>query len=134
MDDPPLGGSIASSARFNLRNNYNSTAATEVPLQFIYEASNCRLYHQEADMFDITNLWERVVDVTWGKGKCVSGSTVNKDDTMPKYAWQVKDYDAAVFSNFTLNTGLPGTVYFDETKGTAKLTSIGAAIYSFWAW
>lgn len=91
---------------------------------------------QEADLFDITNLWKRVVDVTWGNAKCVRDSSINADDTMPKYAWQVKPYDSCVFSNFTLNTGLPGSVMFDESKakGTAGVTTIGAAIAALWAW
>jgi hypothetical protein len=137
LDDPPLGRTLYSNGRFNLRNAYNSSDPSELPLQFVYQASNCRLYYQTSDIFDMTSLWKRVVDVTWGTGTCVHDSSVNADNTMPKYAYQVKPYSAAVFTNFTLNTGLPGTVYFDEnlSKGSSgSLTTIGAAIAALWAW
>lgn len=121
-------------ARVNLRNNYNSTSSSEIPLQFRYEPANCRLYWQVEDLFSMLNLWQKVEDVTWGKGKCVAGSSVMADDTMPQYAWQLREYEDKSFTNFTLNGGLPGTVYHDVNDRVKQVVvTIGQAINQLWA-
>ena len=112
-NDPPLGPSLSgpeNAGRFNLRNNFNSSDPSEVPLEFIYEAANCRLYYQPQDLFDITGLWDRVADVTWSGKKCVRGSTVSADDTMPSYSWQTLPFGPGAAANFTLDARLPGNL------------------------
>jgi hypothetical protein len=110
LGDPPLGPSLAESGRFNLRNNYNSSGTSEIPLHFVYEATNCRLWYQPADLVAIENLWTRVVDVAWGNGKCVSGSTVTGDDTMPSGAYDTVPFGPGALSQVTLNSSLPGYI------------------------
>jgi len=56
LADPPLGPSLSLHGRFNLRNNYNSTSPSEIPLQFVYEATNCRVWYQPGDLVAIENL------------------------------------------------------------------------------
>ncbi|KAK3322649.1 hypothetical protein B0H66DRAFT_620373 [Apodospora peruviana] len=55
---------------------------TSVPLQFRYEAANCKLFYTWEMARDITAVWKAVVEVTWKKGKCVKGSTTEDDGTM----------------------------------------------------
>jgi len=131
--DPPLGQTLTKDARFNLRNNYNSSSPSELPLQFIYEAANCRLYYQPADLFDITGLWERVVGVTWNGAKCVQGSTVKSDDTMPTYSWQTMSFGPGAVGNFTLDANLPGNIVngTEVWTGNGNEKTIGQVIHDF---
>ncbi|CAG8980972.1 hypothetical protein HYALB_00011080 [Hymenoscyphus albidus] len=91
--DPPIGTPDLT-GRFNLKNNYNSTNADEVPLEFVYEATNCRIYFEPSDVFDIAGLWARVADHAWGGKQCVEGSTTNKDGSISGSA-----YDTVPFSD-----------------------------------
>lgn len=102
--------------RFNLRNNYHDADAQDAPLQFIYEAANCRLYYERADIFSQAHLWSRVVNVTWGTAKCVSGSTVNSDDSMPKGAYDTVGFSSDAMSKVSLP---PYIGLVSATNGTA---------------
>lgn len=79
-------------------------------MQFVYEATNCRLWYRPEDLVAIENLWERVVDVAWGGGKCVSGSSVMGDDTMPRGAYDTIPFGPGAVSQVSLNSSLPGWI------------------------
>ncbi|KAH6876812.1 peptidase S41 family protein [Thelonectria olida] len=66
----------------NMQNFYLSDDQTGTPLQFIYEAANCKLFYTAETALDITKMWQAVADVAWGGAKCVPGSTVNWDGTI----------------------------------------------------
>jgi hypothetical protein len=108
--DPPLGGSLDERGRVNIPSTFNSTNPTETPLQFTYEAANCRLFFQPEDIFNGTKLWGRVVDVAWGSGKCVSGSSINTDDTFPSGAYDTLPLSADAYSKVLMDADLPGFV------------------------
>lgn len=92
-----------SNGRFNLRNNMHDDDETFTPLQFQYEAANCRLFYTKEDIYDITGLWMRVQSVAWRGQPCVEGSAITDDDTMPAGA-----YDTVPFGNSALpNVELP---------------------------
>lgn len=66
----------------------------EVPLQFRYEAANCRLFYTWDMARDITAVWKAVARVAWRGQKCAPGSTTNSDGTMgavPGYTKLVED-------------------------------------------
>lgn len=44
------------------------------PAQFVYEAADCRVFYEPSMISDVTNIWKRAADVTWGGGKCIAGS------------------------------------------------------------
>lgn len=47
-----------------------------MPLQFVYEAANCRIFYTPQTIFNYTNLWMYAADATWKKPElCVQGST-----------------------------------------------------------
>lgn len=94
---------LMSNGRFNLRNNMHDDDETFTPLQFQYEAANCRLFYTKEDIYDITGLWMRVQSVAWRGQPCVEGSAITDDDTMPAGA-----YDTVPFGNSALpNVELP---------------------------
>jgi hypothetical protein len=77
----PVGEGASEAVTFNLENNIAEGDATTTPLQFVYEAADCRLWWQAGDLLDITNVWERVAANAFGLngtrvfGQCVDGST-----------------------------------------------------------
>lgn len=58
----------------NSLNNLRANDTSETPLEFIYEAADCRIFQTFESFFSPVSLWERAVDVKWGEGKCVDGS------------------------------------------------------------
>jgi hypothetical protein len=78
QSSPPLGPGFAKSSRFSisLRNNYSPNDPT-VPLQFAYQATNCRLFYKAEDVISVVPLWNRVARVAWENETCVPGSTVS---------------------------------------------------------
>jgi hypothetical protein len=67
-----------SRSRINLRDNIRLGDETETPLEFVYEASDCRLFWTSEMIRDVTSLWKKTARVQWGGEKeklCVKGST-----------------------------------------------------------
>ncbi|ORY07131.1 hypothetical protein BCR34DRAFT_28177 [Clohesyomyces aquaticus] len=64
----------------NLRDNMRINDTSNIPLEFIYEAADCRLFYTDAMIRDVTNVWKKAVDARWGDAKsvCVEGSTGHK--------------------------------------------------------
>ncbi len=87
------GGSFS----FNVANGLPVNATEETGstwLQMLYEPANCKLFYTWEMMTDIKAVWRAVVEVAWGGGKCVRGSTAEGDDTIggvPKYSEKVED-------------------------------------------
>ena len=65
----------------NLRNTVRRGDETAMPLQFVYEAADCRLFYT-ADMYDKQdNVWRAAYEAVWGDGLCVPGSTGHPSST-----------------------------------------------------
>jgi hypothetical protein len=55
--------------------------ASKTPLQFVYEAADCRMWYTLPMITDVTMVWKRVVDGMFknnGTRLCVPGSTGHK--------------------------------------------------------
>ena len=65
----PLLGSV------NALNNLREGDEINTPLEFVYEAADCKLFYTRETWSDPRALWKRIVDVRWRGGKCVEGST-----------------------------------------------------------
>lgn len=61
--------------RFNLRNNIRYGDKTVTPLQFVYEAADCRLFYTIESTRSHEAAWNAAYAATWGDGHCVAGST-----------------------------------------------------------
>ena len=56
------------------------------PLQYIYEAADCRIWHTAKTLFDPGEAWKAAWTATWGdKGICVKGSTGDKSSISGGY-------------------------------------------------
>jgi hypothetical protein len=75
-----LDGSTASSV--NLRDNVRKGDDSETPLEFVYEAADCRLFYTQERLASVSETWRAVALARWGaKGVgegCVKGSTGDK--------------------------------------------------------
>lgn len=71
-------------ANVNLRDGLRPGDATQVPLQFIYEPSDCRLFYTPEMTLDISESWRAVASIAWGNGTCVSGDEAVYRRTMKR--------------------------------------------------
>ncbi|KAI8948226.1 hypothetical protein F4801DRAFT_557938 [Xylaria longipes] len=58
----------------NLRNAYQE-GADHLPLQFDYQASDCRLFYTAKNIADPASTWADARDAIWGDAGCVTNST-----------------------------------------------------------
>ena len=64
--------------------NRRTAAETHTPpLQFVYEAANCRLFYQFEDALDITHLWKYVANVPGGTVTANNLFPLLANDTVP---------------------------------------------------
>ncbi|KAK2015518.1 peptidase S41 family protein [Colletotrichum eremochloae] len=103
---PPLAGTPTDTWTVNSANIYPDDDLDGTPVQFRYEAANCKLYYTWDTLTNMTSLWSAVADVKWNGGKCVPGSTTNEDDTMGTSG---PGHSGKVVSNFKWAAG-PGDV------------------------
>jgi uncharacterized membrane protein YgcG len=71
---PPSEGSHIVGA-VNSLNNLRRNDTTDTPLEYLYEAADCRLFYTTATYLDPVRFWKMAIDAKWGTGKCVPGST-----------------------------------------------------------
>ncbi|KAH8727166.1 hypothetical protein GQ44DRAFT_748513 [Phaeosphaeriaceae sp. PMI808] len=68
----------------NLKDNLREGDASKTPLEFIYEAADCRMFFTAGMISDVTQVWKGVVDRMFRGGQgmgtslCVQGSTGDK--------------------------------------------------------
>ena len=61
-------------ASFNIRDQVRKGEST--PLQFVYEAANCRIFYTKETVYNFGNLWRYAANAIWTKPElCVQGST-----------------------------------------------------------
>jgi hypothetical protein len=76
------GGQIAGGV--NLKDNLRQGDASKIPLEFIYEAADCRMFFTAGMVNDVTQVWKGVADRMFRTGDkmgmkmCVEGSTADK--------------------------------------------------------
>ena len=59
-------------SRVNFRNGLRQNDDSGIPLQFLYEEADCRLYYTPEMTFDITFVWKVAADAQWGNSdKCI---------------------------------------------------------------
>jgi hypothetical protein len=56
-------------------NNLRKGDDTNTPLQFVYEASNCRFFYTAPMLLDQSLVWEQTYSLRWGGGTCLKGSS-----------------------------------------------------------
>jgi hypothetical protein len=98
---PPPSTFVINTANVHLHDDNDGT-----PVQFLYEAANCKLFYTWETLTNMTLLWSAVANVEWNGAPCVAGSTANDDNTISD---DVVPFSQSVVSNFTWVEG-PGDV------------------------
>lgn len=126
LDAPPMYPVLGTdSPTLNWRNNY-SPDDTTTPLQFKYEAANCRLFFRAQDVFNMTELWLQVANAAWGTQTCVQGSSPAGNGGMPGTAAETVGYDARWLSNTSAPAG-PGSIGNATVNGLTTPSGTGSA-------
>lgn len=100
------GASWKQGIRFSLANQAPlGDRPDAVPWQFRYRAAHCKIFYTWEMARDITALWRKVLDVSWGGGTCVEGSTTEKGGKMGG----IPEYDESVQDEYRLGDG-PGAI------------------------
>jgi hypothetical protein len=77
---------LVSYASINLRDQIRRNK-TNMPLQFMYDAADCRIFYTPNTWYNYTNLWKYAADAIWkNSALCVKGSTaadLSKPDGPP---------------------------------------------------
>ncbi|TDZ33341.1 Peptidase S41 family protein ustP [Colletotrichum trifolii] len=119
--EPPLAGVPTDFWTVNSANVYLDDDLSSTPVQFHYEAANCKLFYTWDTLTNMTNLWSVVADVKWNGARCVRGSTTNDDDTM---GTSTPSYSEEVLSGFTWAAG-PGDVAQRPRSSTGSNDGVG---------
>jgi hypothetical protein len=129
----PLGQTnrLLAGSRYNLRNAFHQGDKTNTPLQFIYEASNCKLFYKPEDIYSVIPLWRRADSVAWGSATCVPGSTVNANNSFPLGSYDTVPHNSRVVSSVKL-PAQPGLILTTPNStttysATATATATGPA-------
>jgi hypothetical protein len=119
------GGSIAGGV--NLKDNLRQNDASKTPLEFIYEAADCRMYFTAPMVSDVTQVWKGVADRMFrtgsgmGLNKCVAGSTMDKSSVSG--GGQFRGGDGKLNGNSTSGGNRTSTT--PQFTGGAKGRSMG---------
>lgn len=70
INTPPLP---LSDFGVNILNQY-APGDDDTPLQFVYEAADCRLFYTLENIHRPASIWSTAARTHWGKGQCVDGS------------------------------------------------------------
>ena len=108
-------------ASINLRDQVRRNETT--PLQFAYEAADCRIFYTPQTVYNMTALWQYAADAIWTTpSKCVQGSTgfattgTNVTDFLGPSASQNPDAGVAVNLTAHLDTSsIPYLLYLDDS-------------------
>ena len=120
-------------ATFNLRDQIRQGPANYFPLQFAYEAADCRIYWTLSTFNNFANLWQYAADAVWtNSNSCVSQSTDfpttrNGVDTIgpsdrQKAGWSVAGIMPA--NTATPSPTLTSLIPFPDYSATQTLSSL----------
>ncbi|KAF4946671.1 hypothetical protein FSARC_14135 [Fusarium sarcochroum] len=79
IEDPPLLPLLKGTGGINGYNGYTTDRLDDYPIQFRYEAANCRLFYTQRMTRNVTEVWRMAADVAWKEGTCVEGSSTGQD-------------------------------------------------------
>ncbi|KAJ4299947.1 hypothetical protein N0V90_005195 [Kalmusia sp. IMI 367209] len=130
-DDP---GIFINFAGFNIRDQIRNGDDDAVPVQFKYDAADCRLYYTLSNIYNLTQLWHDVATATWDDSTlCVEGSTgysVRNNSTQPKGPPKRSaqapnlNLDHISFRNLSSDTSTASSLYDAITKDSITTTNL----------
>jgi hypothetical protein len=84
--------SIGNAINVNFRDGIRDGDESNVPLQFVYEPSDCRILYTKQMTVDVTAIWKAVADSTWGGvSHCIAGDLGGYPTRMTKRELSVSE-------------------------------------------
>ncbi|KAF2836962.1 hypothetical protein M501DRAFT_978717 [Patellaria atrata CBS 101060] len=106
----------ASQPGVNSRDGLREGDESGIPLQFVYEAADCRIFYTPEMTVDVTTIWKAAADTQWnGKSSCVGAGMTRRDTT--KRAFSPKRLNSADVNAFRNSLDLHTEVADVEVKG-----------------
>ena len=106
------GGNSIVQAGINFRNNIRERDESVTPLQYVYEAADCRLFYTPEMYASQASVWDRAYDSMWAGAQCVEGSTghtsANISTVPPKEAFNFFGGNNSLFIDGSLQSALRG--------------------------
>jgi hypothetical protein len=68
-------GSDGPLAQVNAADNLRKGDKSQTPLEFVYEAADCKLFYTGDMVLDVRETWKAAAAAKWGNGTCVPNST-----------------------------------------------------------
>ncbi|KAL6709502.1 hypothetical protein ACN47E_001437 [Coniothyrium glycines] len=130
------GGRIAGGV--NLKDNLRQNDASKTPLEFMYEAADCRMFFTAAMVSDVTQLWKGVADRMFGNqmDRCVEGST--GDATSISGGGQFRAGDGSITPGSSDRTETapttPSSTSLPELSQPQFTGDAPESMISFWTW
>jgi hypothetical protein len=116
LNDPPLNVN-PSNTKVNLKNQARKSDPS-IPLQFAYEAADCRIFYTAENLKNYEVLWQNAADALWGNGTlCVKGSTGHPSS-----------------GNVTNITGGPNSTTVGNGNGTGNRPTVPASAGATVSW
>jgi hypothetical protein len=117
---------MSNSITLNIKNGIAEGDETQTPLQFVYDAADCRIWWTAEMLFDVTAIWRKVADVAFGVNGsapfadgCVAGSTNQNTSLSGDSALEGNGQPA----NVTVRPGMAGL-------GPSPTTAVGVGTTS----
>ncbi|RSL78665.1 hypothetical protein CEP51_008010 [Fusarium floridanum] len=114
----------------NFRNAYHE-GEDDLPLQFQYQASDCRLYYTVENVYHPHTIWKAAKETIWGTGACVAGST----DGIGSLDYKSKGNETGVYHSEDTGGGTENrTESKTEEEEDSGITNAAVGIVVNWAW
>lgn len=119
----------------NLKDNLRQNDASGTPLEFMYEAADCRMFFTAAMVTDVTEVWKGVADRMFKNGtdRCVTGST--GDPTSVSAGGQKRAGDGAIADGKNVNSTMKSVASSPNTliagaagRAVGRWGSVAAAV------
>lgn len=118
-------------AGFNIRDRLRQGNDDGVPIQFKYDAADCRLYYTLSNIYNMTQLWHDVAAAAWDDTSlCVEGSTgystrntSTEAKLPPKRTAQAPSLDLEHTSFQNLTSDVPTTSSLIDGKDQVSITT-----------
>ncbi|KAF2203680.1 hypothetical protein GQ43DRAFT_366347 [Delitschia confertaspora ATCC 74209] len=107
----------------NLMDHVRQNDTTETPLEFVYEAADCKLFYTMDGFIDQEVTWKQVADAKWGNGKCVEGSMGDKSALSV-----VKNQPFKVINKTSGPQLFQGAASETRARGLVELVTLGALV------
>lgn len=120
----------------NLKDNLRQNDASGVPLEFMYEAADCRMFFTAGMISDVTEVWKGVADRMFSSdsSRCVQGSTGDPSSITGGGQLRAGDGTITPAGASLTGPGSPESSSMQDQRPQQFTGGAGRAVVGRWAW